>query len=479
MQEKHFYRHKPITLVALLALLGVALVSAGLFLFFSPMEKSSPGVASRPNIVLIVMDAFRADKVGATRNGVPLTPFLDSLTEKGACFSNAVTNCTWTRPAMASLYTSLYVDAHQVVYDTHVAEETGAYAALSPELDTIATVFKEAGYATIGIQTNGNLFPEFGFQRGFDVYRTAMDAEGARVTDWALEEAGRTGPPFFLYAHYMDPHLPYDPPRQYREMMGYAPESLSPEEREIVEHFRDYLMAHCKLKTGQLSRFPFTPLSEAGREAVRCLYDACIRYTDDEVRRLVESARANAPRTVFIILADHGEHFWDHDLLGHGITLYDCELRIPLFLFGEGVTPAKITRPVELIDVLPTLASLAGLAPMEAWQGRDVFLDGDRPVYAKTRAVSPAWNTHLESVIAEGKKLILDRREDSLQLYDWLGDPGEHNNLATAETETTERLRNLLEQHYRLNLRARQSTHQETTIDEETREQLRRLGYMD
>ncbi len=479
MQKNNAYRHKPIILVAILALLGVALVAAGLFLFFSPMEESSPGVASRPNIVLIVMDAFRADKVGAARNGAPLTPFLDSLTEKGACFPNAVTNCTWTRPAMASLYTSLYVDTHQVVYDTHVPEETGDYAALSPELDTIATVFKEAGYATIGIQTNGNLFPEFGFQRGFDVYRTAMDAEGARVTDWALEEAGRTGPPFFLYAHYMDPHLPYDPPRQYREMMGYAPESLSPEEREIVEHFRDYLMAHCKLKTGQLSRFPFTPLSEAGREAVRCLYDACIRYTDDEVRRLVESARANAPRTVFIILADHGEHFWDHDLLGHGITLYDCELRIPLFLFGEGVTPAKITRPVELIDVLPTLASLAGLAPMEAWQGRDVFLDGDRPVYAKTRAVSPAWNTHLESVIAEGKKLILDRREDSLQLYDWLGDPGEHNNLATAETETTERLRNLLEHHRRLTLGARRGARQETDIDEETREQLRRLGYMD
>ena len=235
------------------------------------------------------------------------------------------------------LFTSLYVETHQVVYDTDVGEETGAYAVLPQELVTVATLLKDAGYTTLAIQSNGNLSPEFGYSRGFDVYRAALDVPGVVVTDWAIEEMRRAQGPFFLYAHYMDTHVPYDPPQGYRDMMGYAPESLLPEEREIVEHFRDYLMAHCKVKTGQLSRLPFTPLSEAGREAVRCLYDACVRYTDDEVRRLVESVQAKSPDTVFVILADHGEHFWDHDLLGHGITLYNCELRIPLFLFGGPV----------------------------------------------------------------------------------------------------------------------------------------------
>ncbi len=479
MQENNSYRHKPIVLVAILALLGVVLVTAGLFLLLSPGEEAFHGDRVKPNIVLIVMDAFRADKVGAQRNGVPLTPFLNSLTEEGACFSRAVTNCTWTRPAMASLYTSLYVDAHQVVYDTHVPEEVSAYAALSPELDTIATVLKDAGYATIGIQTNGNLFPEFGFDRGFDVYRTSLDDIGSLVTDWAIEEINQASAPFFLYVHYMDPHLPYDPPQEYRDMMGYTPGSLAPEEREIVENFRDYLMAHCKIKTGQISQMPFAPLSDAGREAVKCLYDACIRYTDDEVRRLVESVRAKASDTVFVILADHGEHFWDHDLLGHGITLYDCELRIPLFLFGGSVTPGKMDWPVEIVDILPTIAKLIGLSPLDSWQGKEMFSSEVRPVYAKTRSNSPAWNTDLESVIFEGRKLILNRRDGDVQLYDWPGDAGEIHNLAEKEPESVERLRGMLEQQYRLNLRARQGVHQETTIDEETREQLRRLGYMD
>lgn len=460
-------------------MLGAAILAAGVYLMLPPGKESSRAAPPKPNVVLIVMDAFREDKVGATRNGVPLTPFLDSLAGNSAYFPNAVTNCTWTRPAMASLFTSLYVETHQVVYDTDVGEETGAYAVLPQELVTVATLLKDAGYTTLAIQSNGNLSPEFGYSRGFDVYRAALDVPGVVVTDWAIEEMRRAQGPFFLYAHYMDTHVPYDPPQGYRDMMGYAPESLLPEEREIVEHFRDYLMAHCKVKTGQLSRLPFTPLSEAGREAVRCLYDACVRYTDDEVRRLVESVQAKSPDTVFVILADHGEHFWDHDLLGHGITLYNCELRIPLFLFGGPVPPGIIQRPVEIVDILPTLANLIGLPPLDSWQGKDLFLAGDRPVYAKTRALSPEWNTHLESVICEGGKLILNHRDNSCHLYDWIDDPGEQNDLAEEDPEFAKRLRALLEQHYRMNLRARQGAHQEAAIDEETREQLQRLGYMD
>lgn len=479
MEAKTTNKKKRILITACPALLGALLMAAGVFLLFSPDENAPHHTTVKPNVVLIVMDAFREDKVGATRNGVPLTPFLDSLIENSAYFPNAVTNCTWTRPSMASLYTSLYVDTHQVVYDTHVPDEPSAYAALSPELDTISTVLKAAGYTTIGIQTNGNLFPEFGFNRGFDMYRTSLDDQATQVTDWAIEEVNGAKSPFFLYAHYMDPHLPYDPPQTYREMMGYAPASLAPEERQIVENFRDYLMAFCKTKTGQLTRMPFPLLSEAGREAVTCLYDGCIRYTDDEVKRLVESVQEKAPDTVFIILADHGEHFWDHDLLGHGLSLYNCELRIPLFVFGGSVPPGTSERPVEIVDILPTVAHLLDLEPLDSWQGHNLFLDAVRPVYTKTRSNSPAWNTNLESVICEGKKLIMNRRDDTIQLYDWPKDAGEQKNLSEEAPGDVERLRGMLEAHHRHNLRARQSTHQETTIDEETAEQLRRLGYMD
>lgn len=472
---------KKILFVDAILSVGIALLVFG-YVLSRPVDQVPHEAKTRqkgPNVVLIVMDAFRKDRLGAQRNGIPLTPYLDSLRPEAAVFSNAVTACTWTRPAMASLFTSLYVDTHQVMFNEPVPGESGISDALSPSLPLISTVFKDAGYHTVGIQANGNLFPEFGFNRGFDVYRTALDAKGTLLTDWAMEELNRTSEPFFLYVHYMDPHLPYDPPQQFRDIVGYTTEGLLPGEREIVENFREYYMEHCKAVTGQTKGSPFAPLSPQGMEAVKALYDAEIRYTDDEVRRLVEAVRQKAPGTVFIILADHGEHFWDHGLLGHGLSLYDCEVRIPLMLVGGAVKKGNFEEPVEIIDVLPTVANLVGVSAMPTWQGVDVFSRGDRPVFSKTRGPSPGWNTYLEMVISEGKKLILNRNNDTVHLYAWPGDPGETDDLSVVLPEEVRRMTALSGEQLRKNHALRSGDAGTTVIDEETREQLRRLGYME
>ena len=263
----------PTVCVCSLLGIGVVLVGLGIGLYITSPEGNSSGQVPEmtTNVVLIVMDAFRADRVGQVRNGVPLTPFLDSLKGEAAVFSTAVANCTWTRPSMTSLLTSMYVEAHQVIYGAQVKEIPDAFNALSPKLPVMASLLKSRGYHTLAIQTNGNLFPELGFSRGFDVYRTSLDADAVTVTDWALEEWSHARTPFFLYAHYMDPHLPYEPPQRYRDMMGYAPETLSNEERAVVENFRDYYRAHCNYMTGQIPASPFAPLSDAGKEAVKLL----------------------------------------------------------------------------------------------------------------------------------------------------------------------------------------------------------------
>lgn len=472
---------KKILVINVFLSLGIALLVLG-YLLSMPVEQATPDTTARqkrPNIVLIVMDAFRQDRLGAQRNGIPLTPYLDAQRSKAAVFSNAVTTCTWTRPAMASLFTSLYLDAHQVIFNEPVPGESGLSDALAPSLPIISSVLKAAGYHTVGIQANGNLFPEFGFNRGFDVYRTALDAKGTLLTDWAMEELNGSPEPFFFYVHYMDPHLPYEPPQQYRDMVGYTAEGLSPSERDIVENFREYYMEHCKAVTGQTTGSSFAPLSAQGMEAVKTLYDAEIRYTDDEVHRLVDAFRQKAPDTIFIILADHGEHFWDHGLLGHGLSLYDCEARIPLIVFGGPVTTGHFEQTVEIIDVLPTVAHMAGIPPMQTWQGVDLFSRGDSPVFSKTRGPSPAWNTHLEMVIWEGKKLILNRVSDTVQMYAWPGDPGEKDDLSGVLPEEVRRLKSLIGEQMRRNHRLRSGAAGTTVIDEETREQLRRLGYME
>jgi len=456
---------------------GVLLLSIFFLLMRLPNNSYREKIEGN-NIVLIVMDAFRADRIGKSRNGVPLTPFLDSIATDSAVFTNAVTNCTWTRPSMASLFTSMYVDAHQVVYDNHAHGEKNALDALSPELPTIATYLKNAGYMTIGIQTNGNLFPELGFSRGFDVYRTSLDAKGTLVTDWAIEELKSASSPFFLYVHYMDTHAPYNPPETYLKQMGYTPDALPEGERAIVDNFLDYLVSHCRHVTGQIEAPAYSPLSEAGREAVKLVYDAVVRYTDDEVARLVNEVRRCAPDTVFIITADHGEHFWDHGLLGHGITLYNCELRVPLYFSGKGIQPGVIGRMTEMVDVLPGIAGILGLAPEGFWQGNNLFSHSDKAVYSRTKSIAPVYNTDLEMVISSGKKLIADNHSSARYLFDWTEDPDEKRNLAEEEPDTVKRLEHLLQRHRQRNLRARKGEREQATLDEETLEQLKNLGYV-
>ncbi len=475
--EKKF---APIIVICCLLGVGVVLIGLGIGLYKTSTELNSSRRApvKTTNVVLIVMDAFRADRVGQVRNGVPLTPFLDSLGGEAAVFRSAVSNCTWTRPSMTSLLTSLYVDAHQVIYGALVKEDPDAFNALAPEIPTIATVLKAYGYNTLAIQTNGNLFPELGFSKGFDVYRTSLDADATQVTDWALEEWNRARTPFFLYAHYMDPHLPYEPPQQHRDMVGYAPETLSNEERAVVENFRDYYRAHCEFMTGQTPNSPFAPLSDAGKEAVKLLYDASIRYTDDHVGRLVKTIREKAPDTLFIITADHGEHFWDHEFLGHGLTLYNCELRVPLFFLGAGVPPGEYDHVVELVDVLPSVAGLLGLPREHNWQGADAFRSEDKPVYAKTKSSNPRWNTDWEMVISEGKKLVLNHKDGTAHLFTFPQDGLESEDLGKEDPTTVGRLRELLRQHHLKNLQARRAKGKQAEMDTATLEQLRNLGYM-
>ena len=113
-------QRKQAMLIAVLIVAGLLFMAMGFFLLASTPVDTTQKALNRelPNVVLIVMDAFRADRIGEERNGVRLTPFLDSLHGKAILFKNAVTPCTWTRPAMASLFTSLYVDTHQVYFGT-------------------------------------------------------------------------------------------------------------------------------------------------------------------------------------------------------------------------------------------------------------------------------------------------------------------------------------------------------------------------
>lgn len=470
------------TALALAALFcaGTALLAAGAWLALA--RPAGGRAADRPDVVLLVIDALRADRLGAQRNGQPLTPYLDALAKESLVFTNAISQCSWTRPSMATVLTSLHMDAHQVDYD-RPGKDAGkpTACALSSQLETLAEYLKAGGYATAAVQTNGNLTRELGFAQGFDRYDYYADAPAGQITDAALKTVntmGATGPRF-LYVHYIDPHIPYVPPQSHRTLLGW-PLKITPEETATVTDFMGYFDDYLDFVTGLHPAPKYPQLSEEGREAVRLLYDAEVRYNDDEVRRLMEAVRAKWPKAIIIVTADHGEHFWEHRFIGHVMTLYDELTRVPLMVSAPGLAPGRTDKPVGLVDLMPSIAARVGTAPRPWWQGRSIFgeIPADRVLYSKTVTKSPRFDISLEMAQQGPLKLILNhRRENADELYDLAADPHELVNLAGQRPEEVERFRKLLDAHRLANEKARRSAQEQVVLDAETIEQQRRLGY--
>ena len=244
-----------------------------LVLFMGLAFLGSANAATKKNVVFVLIDALRADQIEGTRNGVPLMPYLNGLS--AVRFKNATSPASWTLPAMASLFTSQYVDTHGVF-----AQGT----ALPANLQSMAAWFKQAGYSTVGIQTNGNLSAQRGFGQGFDQYDAIIDGFAENVTAHTLADTQSLTQPFFLYTHYLDPHMPYIPPQSYRALLGYPAPTLPPAEQAIAEDFIPYFWDHLDYVMGVKPAPTYPDLSPVGRDSVRALYDAEARYTDDQVR---------------------------------------------------------------------------------------------------------------------------------------------------------------------------------------------------
>jgi len=463
---------------------GLAMMATAFLLWpTNPESRTVPPTVrqatERPNIVLIVIDALRADRIGARRNDQPVMPALESLARGGTLYLNAWAPASWTRPSMASLFTALPMEAHQVRWSADPDQPNGPSDVLADPFETLAEYLRQAGWRTAGVQTNPNCLPEFGMAQGFDTYAFSAEWRAEQVTDKALELVGGIDGPFFLYVHYMETHLPYPALPEARSAMGWPPPGWSAADIEAAEKgFTDYFWSYLRYCFG-MSATPPPQFSEAQRDAVRLIYDAAARTVDAAVGRLVASIERQFPDTLFLILADHGEQFWDHELLGHGLSLYAEETRVPLILYGWN-TPATSREftPISLQDIMPLLAGRLGLPPRKYWMGT---MPGapDRPIFSSTRAPWPSWNVQLDMVVFGKWKLIYDGRRDTCELYDLTEDPGERHNLAGTAAETVKQGKALLRKHLEEALGRRRAGQETRKMDESVREQLRAIGYME
>lgn len=441
-----------------------------------------------PDILIVVIDALRADHVGAYGERAELTPFLNDFASRAHVFHRAYAPCSWTMPSVASLFTSRYQSQHGSI----------AFGSVLGDAEvTLAEILKERRYATAGFSANILVRPGVGFGQGFDSFEVYFDASGKERAERINREALswldrlRAGapprPPLFLYLHYMEPHEPLIPPADALEQIAARHQRSAAERGQTAA-----LMA----KWIPLERIPAIALP-----LVHDLYEAEVLAADAQLQALFAAldARGLLANTIVAVTADHGEEFYDHGRIGHGRTLYEEVLRVPLLVRLPGQSArVDVQDVVSLVDLAPTLLDLARIPRPASFEGHSLrrslresapgrYLDAVRRLFrpapegsayaeliALDRDEKGRGKPHDRAIIAGSRKLI-HRVDGEPEGYDLRSDPGETapHGLSVKDraqlAAAMERMRSRL---------AHAATPAPTSpIDPDTAERMRALGY--
>jgi arylsulfatase A-like enzyme len=417
-----------------------------------------------PNVVVFVVDTVRADALSANGHPVELTPNIDGLATSGVNFTAAYSHSTWTKPSIASLFTSTYSDRHRI---RSVAEEEGdrmVASGLRPELQTMAERFRDGGFATAAFVNQIHLQSKFGFDQGFDHYQwsTGKNAHkvNTRLVRWLDTEPTR---PVFVYIHYLDPHWPYrervDSLRSSLGDLGVHPRP--PADGSVVDKWVE------RAAPGSIS-------------GLRTRYDHGVAFADEAVGNALHSLaqRGFLDDAVVVVTSDHGEGFMEHGRLLHGYAPYEEVSRVPLILAAPqrlGLQTGVVDSAVGLIDVLPTLLELAGLDPEgEGLQGRSLvpLMRGEslppRPVYLETAGIRS---------LTDGDRKLIRYPGGESEFFDLRVDPKEQQPLPCEAA--CQALADELESIVLLAEASEDdSGDQAVELDEDDLERLRTLGYL-
>lgn len=442
----------------------------GVTLLLGLVVGASAAEPTPPNVVLVLVDAMRADHLGPYGYARPTTPNLDRFAGRSVVFERCLSQAGWTVPAVASLFTSADPQTHQVL--RYNAAERVEADTLAPGHETLAEVFAGAGYQTASLKKSVVVDTNRGMNQGFAVARIiggdmAEGRSALELTDAALQWLDKErdpARPFFLYLHYMDPHSSYRAPAPvYDRWLGEAPGVLTGDHMEIERRF---VKGHEKASAAEVAR-------------LLALYDAEIAYWDAEFGRLMRSLVVSGldENTIVAVVADHGEAFAEHGQWFHG-HVWQENLAIPFVVKAPGVAAARLGHWTQLIDVGPTLVSLAGIAPPGRWQGRSqapVMRGGSAP----EGSVYGEYAGYRVLIRPDGMKLMLGEGEP--KLFNLAVDPGEKRDLAPVRGAVVDRMKAELEERFRAAKAAGADLDRPPpeALTPEAIEALRALGYVE
>lgn len=408
------------------------------------------------SVLLIVLDTLRRSNVSLHGYGRRTTPNLDRWAQGALVFDQATSVSSWTLPAHASMFTGLYPRSHGAHGYRSERQKDSTYR-LPGSCETLAEIASQAGIATAAIVANHlYLAPRFGVDQGFGTYWCEPPRAGFRlppadflcakldplgdaivdwpycrdtfVTDWtidALEEL--RGRPFFLFVNYLDVHRPN----------LRAPTLETPLEDEIA--IPRYFPELTRVLRGE-------PIADKVRRSLVNAYDRELEHLDAELGRLFRWLETSglADDLVVIVTSDHGEYFGEHGLIDHAVHLYDEAVDVPLIVKGRGIAPGRSARPVQVVDVFPTVLEVLGL-PARPSQATSLLSAGaldaplDRPSVCEWYAASngfllrPEYGGRFDRdwrSIRVGPWRLLEDSRGNVELYDLASDPRETRDLA-------------------------------------------------
>jgi arylsulfatase A-like enzyme len=319
------------------------------------------------SVVLVVVDTLRADHMSLYGYSRPTTPALERATSRALIFDRAFATSPWTLPSFASIFTGSEPEEHGA---GRWVERDGApdpdgplgrinvhgvekhFTPVDESRATLSEILGRHGYATAAFANNPFLHPIFGLARGFDLYdhESGGDLSSRRADEMvsrtlAWIESLAPGEPFFAVLHLFDPHMAYDPPGS------------------TAGRFTSGIRSPVKLPfvNTPLARRYAPRILEANRRFIRAAYDEEILFVDTQVGRLLDRLAKLPSDPLVVITADHGEELFDHESFGHGHTLYQELLHVPLLLLGPNVTPGHVDTSVSIADIAPTILDAVGI----------------------------------------------------------------------------------------------------------------------
>jgi arylsulfatase A-like enzyme len=415
------------------------------------------------NVILILVDTLRADRLGAWGYARPTSPSLDAFAREGVRFANARSQASCTFPSANSLLTSRWPAAFLGQPEQAMGIPAG--------VPSLAGILRSRGFHTVAVSASAvvrkspsRFNPKGGFDRGFDIFQEDCVWQHADcVSREAFAHLQRGEKPLFLYLHYIDPHGPYRPPDSWRHRFATG----HPEKEWVAtgdpNPIGDWLYKG-KPNPG------FTP---ADLQYLKDLYDEEVAYFDSQLAELLKAVRAAGllEDSVVVLTADHGEEFLEHGDVKHCRNLFDTTTHVPMVVRIPGAPARTVSRPVQNLDLVPTILDYLGIAGT-GFDGRSLR----REIEGEETAAELQYGMmgDLRSVSDGRFKLVQDLGGKPPALFDLQADPGETRNVLAADRRTYARLREALDAWL-----ARHEGKGAADAAREAQKRLRSLGYIE